>query len=191
MTGGGQVDPHAEMGASRDASSEVIRRAYRQIARRHHPDVNRDAGGPERFAAAARVARNRESRSSATRYRTSATPRVGSRGRTERTIAIASRASTLRPYRTKDPDGREVVLDARTRRHLTIRRPQLIHHIDTIIDVVHLPDYREDDEEPGRERFYRQDLDPRRWLRVVVDFTETPALVVTAFIQWIDPRPPR
>lgn len=93
--------------------------------------------------------------------------------------------------RTKDPDGREVVLDARTRRHLIIRRPQLIRQIDTIIDVVHLPDYREDDEEPGRERFYRQDLDPRRWLRVVGDFTETPALVVTAFIEWIDPRPPR
>ena len=93
--------------------------------------------------------------------------------------------------RTTDPDGREVVLDARTRRHLRIRRPQLVDHIDTIIGVVNVPDYREDDEEPGRERFYRQDLDPRRWLRVVVDFTERPALVVTAFIQWKDPRPPR
>lgn len=85
--------------------------------------------------------------------------------------------------RTIDPDGREVVLDARTRRHLGIRRPQLVDHLDTIIDVVNLPDHREHDEEPGRERFYRQDLDPRRCLRVVVDFTETPALVVTAFIQ--------
>lgn len=56
---------------------------------------------------------------------------------------------------------------------------------------MNVPDYREDDEEPGRERFYRQDLDPRRWLRVVVDFTETLALIVTAFIQWKDPRPPR
>lgn len=93
--------------------------------------------------------------------------------------------------RTTDPDGREVVLDARTRRHLTNRRPELLDDVDAIIDVVNLPDFREDDEEPGRERFYRQDLDPRRWLRVVVDFTETPALVVTAFIQWIDPRPPR
>lgn len=93
--------------------------------------------------------------------------------------------------RTTDPDGREVVLDARTRRHLMIRRPQLLDRIDTIIDVVNLPDYREDDEESGRERFYRQDLDPRRWLRVVVDFTETPARVVTSFIQWKDPRPPR
>ena len=55
MTGGGQVDPYAELGVSRDASSEEIRRAYRQVARRHHPDVNRDPGGPDRFAAAARA----------------------------------------------------------------------------------------------------------------------------------------
>ena len=55
MTGGGQVDPYAELGVSRDASNEEIRRAYRQIARRNHPDVNRDPGGPARFAAAARA----------------------------------------------------------------------------------------------------------------------------------------
>jgi curved DNA-binding protein CbpA len=55
MTGGGQVDPYAELGVSRDASSEEIRRAYRRVARRHHPDVNRKPGGAERFAAAARA----------------------------------------------------------------------------------------------------------------------------------------
>ena len=55
MTGGGQVDPYAELGVARDASSEEIRRAYRQVARRHHPDVNRNPSGPERFAAAARA----------------------------------------------------------------------------------------------------------------------------------------
>ncbi len=55
MTGGGQVDPYAELDVSRDASSEEVRRAYRQVARRHHPDVNQDPGGAERFAAAARA----------------------------------------------------------------------------------------------------------------------------------------
>jgi curved DNA-binding protein CbpA len=53
MIGGGQVDPYAELDVSRDASGEEIRRAYRQVARRHHPDVNQDPGGAERFAAAA------------------------------------------------------------------------------------------------------------------------------------------
>ena len=55
MTGGGQVDPYAELDVSREASSEEIRRAYRQVARRHHPDVNQDPAGAERFAAAARA----------------------------------------------------------------------------------------------------------------------------------------
>ncbi|MGN6169120.1 MAG: DnaJ domain-containing protein [Solirubrobacteraceae bacterium] len=55
MTGGDRVDPYAELGVARGASSEEIRRAYRQVARRHHPDVNRDPAGPERFAAAARA----------------------------------------------------------------------------------------------------------------------------------------
>src|ERR1700749_5281390 len=55
MTGAGRVDPYAELGVSRDASSEEIRPAYRQVPRRHHPDVNQDPGGAERFAAAARA----------------------------------------------------------------------------------------------------------------------------------------
>jgi curved DNA-binding protein CbpA len=55
MTGGGQVDPYAELDVSRHASNEEIRRAYRRVARRLHPDVNQDPGGPERFAAAARA----------------------------------------------------------------------------------------------------------------------------------------
>jgi curved DNA-binding protein CbpA len=55
MTGGGQVDPYGELDVSRNASSEEIRRAYRQVARRHHPDVSQDPGGADRFAAAARA----------------------------------------------------------------------------------------------------------------------------------------
>jgi uncharacterized protein YuzE len=50
-------------------------------------------------------------------------------------------------------------------------------------DAVGRPDFREDDPAPGRERFYRRDLDPGRWLRVVVDFSKAPAFVVTAFVQ--------
>ena len=94
--------------------------------------------------------------------------------------------------RTTDPDGREVVFDVGTRQHLLIRRPGLLDHIDAILDVVNRPDYREDDDKrPGHERFYRRDLDPRRWLTVVVSFNETPAYIVTAWVQSSDPRPQR
>jgi hypothetical protein len=55
MTGGGQADYYAVLGVRRDASALDIRRAYRRVARRHHPDLNRDPRGSERFAAAARA----------------------------------------------------------------------------------------------------------------------------------------
>jgi hypothetical protein len=41
----------------------------------------------------------------------------------------------------------------------------------------------ENDPRPGRERLYRRDLDPNRWLRVIIEFSESPAYVVTAFVQ--------
>jgi hypothetical protein len=87
-----------------------------------------------------------------------------------------------------DPAGRRVILDERTIRHLQSRRPQMVGHASAIVDAVSRPDLREDDPVPGRERFYRRDLDPKRWLRVVVDFNESPAFVVTAFVQDNEPR---
>jgi hypothetical protein len=89
---------------------------------------------------------------------------------------------------TTDPDGRAVILDERTIRHLRNRRPQMLGHLAAIVEVVSRPDLREDDPVPGRERFYRRDLDPGRWLRVVVDFNVSPAFVVTAFVQDNAPR---
>lgn len=92
---------------------------------------------------------------------------------------------------TTDPDGRQVVFDERTKRHLAARRPQMLSHMSAILDTVARPDIREDDAAPGRERFFRRDLDPSRFLRVVVDFNETPGFVVTAFIQdhWPEAKP--
>ncbi len=89
---------------------------------------------------------------------------------------------------TTDPDGRRVVLDDRTIGHLARRRPQMLAHTAAILDAVHLPDVREADPAVGRERFYRRDLNPRRWLRVVVDFNKAPAFVVTAFVQHHEPE---
>jgi hypothetical protein len=94
------------------------------------------------------------------------------------------------PPTVRDPDGRLVVFDAGSHLHLVRRlRGPLLDRVDEILDAVRSPDFREDDPVAGRERFYREGFDtPDRWLRVVVDFSEDPAWVVTAFVEDQDPR---
>jgi curved DNA-binding protein CbpA len=125
MTGGGQVDPYAELGVSRDASSEEIRRAYRQVARRHHPDVNQDPGGPNRFAAAARAyeilsdpaarARydNRFSRPVPIRRSPTARPAVGRRAVLELTDREAAHLAHF-PLILTDAHGGRILVPAGT-----------------------------------------------------------------------------
>jgi hypothetical protein len=92
------------------------------------------------------------------------------------------------PVRARDPDGRLVVFDIATRLHLALGRPELADEVDLILGTVAHPDHRAPNDIPGREHFYRRHLDRRRWLRVVVDFTEEPAWVVAAFVQSNPPR---
>lgn len=54
----------------------------------------------------------------------------------------------------------------------------MLRHIDAIANAVRRPGLRLKDPRPGREQFYRRDLDPERWLRVVADFSEVPGFVV-------------
>jgi len=42
-------DYYELLGVARDAEAEEIRRAYRKLARRYHPDVNKEQGAEERF----------------------------------------------------------------------------------------------------------------------------------------------
>lgn len=42
-------DYYEVLGVSRNASQEEIQQAFRRLARRYHPDVNRDPGAEERF----------------------------------------------------------------------------------------------------------------------------------------------
>lgn len=91
--------------------------------------------------------------------------------------------------RTTDPDGREVIFDERAYDHLLDRRAVFLNHLDLVLETVARPDHRDLDPIPGRERFYRSNvLGPRRWLRVVVDFSETPGRIVTVLVQYEDPR---
>jgi curved DNA-binding protein CbpA len=50
---GDSVDLYGMLGVSRDATTREIRRAYRRLARQHHPDLNASPDGPQRFAALA------------------------------------------------------------------------------------------------------------------------------------------
>ena len=43
------ADYYQILGISRDADKEEIKRAYRRLARKYHPDVNKDPGAEERF----------------------------------------------------------------------------------------------------------------------------------------------
>lgn len=42
-------DPYRILGVGRDASEDEIKRAYRQLAKKYHPDVNKAAGAEDKF----------------------------------------------------------------------------------------------------------------------------------------------
>jgi curved DNA-binding protein CbpA len=50
---GTDLDLYGVLGVARDATAREIRRAYRRLARRHHPDLNPGPDNSQRFAAVA------------------------------------------------------------------------------------------------------------------------------------------
>jgi hypothetical protein len=80
------------------------------------------------------------------------------------------------------PDGRLVVLPKRAWEHVVGGHPEMDGHLDEVIETVENPEFREPDQRPGRERFFRRG-GPEGWLRVVVEVNGLVERVVTAFPQ--------
>jgi hypothetical protein len=84
---------------------------------------------------------------------------------------------------TLTPDGIRVVLFEDTWSDHIIApsgHPELGSHLYAVMATITSPDHRESDLQPRRERFFKQDAGPSRWLMVVVSFEQEPARVITA-----------
>src|SRR5699024_761998 len=44
-----QRDPHEVLGVSKDASADEIKKGYRKLSKKYHPDLNHDEGAEEKF----------------------------------------------------------------------------------------------------------------------------------------------
>jgi hypothetical protein len=88
-----------------------------------------------------------------------------------------------------DSDGCEVVLLARIWEEKIARdHPELVDHLDAVMETVAKPDHVEPDAIPARTRFYRRGVGPSRWLMVVVSYEQQPARIITALANRKDPK---
>jgi hypothetical protein len=88
-----------------------------------------------------------------------------------------------------DPDGREVVLlDRIWQDKITRDHPEMVDHLEALIETVAKPDHVEPDTLPDRSRFYRRGAGPSRWLLVVVSYEQEPARIITALANRKDPQ---
>lgn len=88
-----------------------------------------------------------------------------------------------------DPAGHEVVLFARIWAEKIARdHPELVDHLDAVIQTVARPDHVEPDALPGRTRFYRRNVGPSRRLMAVLSYEQQPARIITALANRKDPK---
>lgn len=87
-----------------------------------------------------------------------------------------------------DPEGRSVILDADGWQHILDNHPEMVGHQTAVLTTVNQPEHRRPDPRPGRVRYYRQGVGPSRWCLAVIDATQDPARVVTAFGTRRDPE---
>ena len=88
-----------------------------------------------------------------------------------------------------DPDGHEIVLLVRIWEEKIARdHPELVDHLDAVMETVSKPDHVEPDALPARSRFYRRSAGPSRWLMAVVSYEQEPARIITALANRKDPK---
>jgi hypothetical protein len=88
-----------------------------------------------------------------------------------------------------DTKGRKVVLLVRIwENKITRDHPELVSHLDAVVDAVAKPDHVEPDALPDRTRCYRRDVGPSRWLMAVVSYEQEPARIITALANRKDPK---
>lgn len=87
----------------------------------------------------------------------------------------------------RSPEGRPVLLFARTWQHIMVGHPEMEDHLETIVETLQQPEHREPDPRIGRERFFRRG-GPEAWMRVVVQIDGLIDRVVTAFPQTNPPE---
>jgi hypothetical protein len=88
-----------------------------------------------------------------------------------------------------DIDAREVVLLARIWEHkITRDHPELVGHLEAVVEAVAHPDHVEPDTIAARTRFYRRGIGPSRWLLAVVSYEQQPARIITALANRKDPK---
>jgi hypothetical protein len=88
-----------------------------------------------------------------------------------------------------DPDGHEVMLLVRIWEEKIARdHPELVDHLEAVMETVAKPDHVEPDALPARTRFYRRNSGPSRWLMVVVSYEQAPARIITALANRKDPK---
>lgn len=81
-----------------------------------------------------------------------------------------------------DPDGRSVVLTEARWVHITAGHPELRKLRAAVVEAVHAPSRRLPGRSLGEAWFYKADVGPSRWLKVVVRYdTIGSGWIVTAF----------
>ena len=81
-----------------------------------------------------------------------------------------------------DPDGRSVVFSEARWVHIFQGHPELRQHRQSILEAVRAPSRRLPGRRASEEWFYKADVGPSRWLKVVVRYGATgDGWIVTAF----------